>query len=113
MRHAGIALLLSGAMAGCATTIDMSRPPPPDWPQLEEVVASVPESEVKRVCASANLMVGYACTKVVFPERRCYIYLASADPAVLEHERLHCRGYDHPGEASMRDAWVKWKRLRD
>lgn len=96
-------------LAGCATTIDLSRRPPADWPQLEVVVQRVSEAEVKRICANENLLIGYACTAVYFDTRKCFIYLASSDPEVLAHERLHCLGYDHPGESTMRNAWTRWR----
>jgi hypothetical protein len=37
------------------------------------------------------------------------IYLTRGDTYMLEHEQAHCRGYDHPGESTMRDAWARWK----
>jgi hypothetical protein len=27
---------------------------------------------------------------------------------VIEHERLHCQGYDHPGESTMRNILARF-----
>jgi hypothetical protein len=31
---------------------------------------------------------------------------------VVEHERMHCQGYDHPGEDTARRAWEAYKQGR-
>ena len=91
---------------GCAT-IDMSRPPPADWPKLEVEIIKTTLDEAKRQCKGVKLIV-FGCAKVFFDEGVCRIYLGTEDKSVYEHELLHCKGYDHPGESTMRDAWAKW-----
>lgn len=100
-------------LAGCATTIDMTRPPPVDWPKLEIKVAKVTEQQARMLCPRADVVLyTNACTILAFAHGACYVYLASSDPEVLDHERKHCLGYDHPGESTMRDLWAMYKRTQ-
>lgn len=96
-------------LAGCMTTIDTGRGPPPDWPELEIVVMRVSEATARYYCPAGFMQTVYACTIPSFADGRCLIYLASDSPSILEHEKLHCKGYDHRGESAARDSWAKWK----
>ena len=51
-------------------------------------------------------MIPVACAQFDFVNRRCYVWYNADDPpsaATIEHERLHCQGYDHTGETTLRD----------
>jgi hypothetical protein len=76
------------------------------WPALDIVEHHVPEAEMRTRCVK---YVGFgmspqACAEFNFALRRCDLWF-SADfpptPAMVEHERLHCRGYDHVGMGTM------------
>lgn len=106
--------LLILALAGCTTTklvdIDYSIKPPEDWPALEERITHGSVEEVQRWCNMPKGMRAYNCATVNFKYGLCMIYLSSQDPAALEHERAHCRGYDHVGDTNRsRNAWERWK----
>jgi hypothetical protein len=105
-----ILLLLSG----CATrlvSIDYSNPPPADWPRLEEKIAYVQMEDLAKFCGpKPSSAYAAGCTVAHFGYKTCYIYLASRDPALLAHERWHCKGYDHVGDTNRsRNAWERYK----
>lgn len=106
MKAIFVVLLLSG----CATVIDAGRPPPSDWPQLKETVIHTSSRVAKQLCASEKLDYVDACTIIAFSKNECNIYTTTDDPDVMAHERMHCKGYDHVGSTTLRDAWEKWKR---
>jgi hypothetical protein len=97
-------------LAGCALTpIDYSNAPPADWPKLFEKVNYIPVNDLDKWCPGRT---GNAqgCAIVKFNYSWCVIYLANKDPALLEHERAHCRGYDHVGDFNRsRNAWAQYK----
>ena len=109
MRYVLILLL-----TGCATKlvdIDYNQPPASDWPALKEVVVYVPELDGR--CRGLIHSGAQGCAVVNFNGKVCVIYLASKDPALLEHERAHCRGYDHAGRVNRANiAWEHWKAER-
>ena len=96
---------------GCATTVDLSRPPPIDWPQLTVEVRQVSEDMARKACGNPRMISVYGCAVVFFPIRKCIIFLANNSRETLEHEKLHCLGYDHIGESSMRDGWARHKAI--
>jgi hypothetical protein len=100
-------------LMGC-TTIDMQRTPPVDFPSLAVRIHAVDGGAVIRACYKYVALgwkllgaIPEGCAEVDFEESTCTIYLRGDYPSkrVLDHELLHCRGYDHPGESSIRDAW--------
>lgn len=104
MRYLAVLLL-----AGCATAnIDAHRPPPSDWPALREQVVKASREEVRQRCigASRTSYEPAGCALVYFSKGECIILDAGVD---MDHERMHCRGYDHPGDSSFRDAWERYK----
>lgn len=111
MRAAGCVLLLTG----CATIvqpIDYSRPPPPDWPSLRVIEQKIGPDELARFCPRSYAAYGSraaSCARLDLSRGVCLIYTTSERPDLLEHERAHCRGYDHAGETTMRDAWQAHK----
>src|SRR5688572_4787843 len=93
-------------LTGCALKpIEYAIAPPADWPMTREEIAYLEPGTVPPMCAQyANHT--NSCAVVNFRTGVCYIYLTSKDPALLEHERAHCRGYDHVGDTNRsRNAW--------
>ena len=112
-----ILLCLLALATGC-TTIAKHNPPPADFPALRVVEHHVDGLAVIRACYKyvpvwARLLgaIPEGCAEVWFAEGECHIYVRGdyPDARVLEHERLHCRGYDHPGGDEIRAAWVRYK----
>lgn len=106
-----IALVLAGMLGGCATTypMDWDRPPPPDWPKLAENIVDVPVGDIRALCVSKGVGSHDACTTFIFEKRVCNIYTSTREAAAMKHERGHCRGYDHPGDSKVRNAWATYK----
>lgn len=77
------------------------------WPTLAIVEHHVPHHEMRDRCGKyvPAWASPEACAEFNFAAAECHVWL-SADfppaPGVLEHERLHCAGYDHVGEHAMR-----------
>jgi hypothetical protein len=114
LRRFGVAVLASWSVGACVITpIDDRREPPRDWPALSVKVERATEPLAK-LCnlrsTVAEPLVG--CSVVNFDRRDCVIYLAVDSRTVLEHERMHCLGYDHPGESTFRVAWERYKQVR-
>lgn len=111
-------LLLVVFLCGCVTKlvdIDYNIRPPEDWPYLQERITYGSIEEVHRWCNMPEAMRDRAfnCATVNFDRRTCSIYLSHQHiPGALEHERAHCRGYDHVGDTNRsRNAWEQWKNL--
>src|SRR5687767_585000 len=89
--------------AGCST-IDHQRVE--GWPELQIVEHRVPAEEMVSRCqkytGAASLPL--ACAEFNLVARRCDIWLSQsfAPRAIVEHERLHCAGYDHVGSTNMK-----------
>lgn len=103
-------------LSGCAqlVKIDYSVSPPADWPKLEEKLSYVAAQDLPKFCGPKPAQ-GHAegCSVVHFGYEVCYIYLANKAPELLEHERAHCKGYDHVGQAGRsQQAWERWKSLK-
>lgn len=111
MRIAALLLLV----AGC-TTIG-HQPPPADWPNLTIVEHQVGTWSMLKHCYQyvslpMKLIGGipFSCAEVNFPARRCDIWCTEdMNAETLEHERLHCAGYDHFGASTLADAWRDYK----
>ena len=75
------------------------------WPELEIVEHRVPAEEMVSRCQkyTGAASVPIACAEFNLRARRCDIWLSEsfAPRAVVEHERLHCAGYDHVGSTNM------------
>lgn len=109
-----ISLLTLFFLTGCATLtpMDWHRAPPADWPTLAVNIHDVTPAEISAKCANVKYAAGATpkgCALVNFTARVCNIYVVSRDPALLAHESGHCRGFDHPGDATMRNAWERHK----
>ncbi len=77
------------------------------WPALEIVEHYVPEAQMRDRCAQYT---GFgtspqACAEFKLAENRCDVWFSADFPPtreIVEHERLHCLGYDHVGANHMR-----------
>ena len=101
------------ALVGCAT-IDQHVPPPDGWPALRVIEHHVPHAVMRDRCS--RYVPWYAspeaCAEWHFIRRECHIYFSADFPPpawMVEHERLHCLGYDHPGGTAARDALARWR----
>src|SRR5574338_961313 len=73
------------------------------WPQLTMVEHYVPNAEMRSRCVK---YVGFgvspeACAEFDFAAHRCDMWFSADFPPpkyIVEHERLHCQGYDHAGQ---------------
>jgi hypothetical protein len=77
-----------------------------DWPALEVYEHYVPEAQMRERCSKyvAFGMSPQACAEFDFARSRCDLWFSSDFPptrGMVEHERLHCRGYDHIGMGTM------------
>ena len=97
-------VLLAALLGGCAT---IAHEKVEGWPQLQIVEHYVPAQTMTERCRKyvGFGSVALACAEFNLATRRCDIWLneSFAPPAIVEHERLHCRGYDHVGATGMRD----------
>ena len=103
--------LLLAAAAGC-TTID-SHVRVEGWPELKVVEHELAYREMHKQCRpyTGPLLSPLGCVVFYLDAREAHIYVARSLKfrAVLEHERLHAAGYDHPGSTQMKDILAKWQ----
>ena len=75
------------------------------WPELQVVEHRVPADEMLARCRKYAGFGGLplACAEFNLAARRCDIWLnqSFAPQPLVEHERLHCAGYDHVGSTNM------------
>jgi hypothetical protein len=76
-----------------------------DWIALDIRYSIVPHSEFVRWCPPLTA----ACAIPLFHKRECWIVMLEYDDMLAHHERLHCYGFDHVGESTMRDLWENYK----
>jgi len=96
--------VLAAILAGCSS-IDHRRVE--GWPGLEIVEHHVPHAEMRDRCSR---YVGFgmspeACAEFDLPGRKCHIWYSADFPPqrlLIQHERLHCAGYDHVGSTGMK-----------
>ncbi len=77
-----------------------------EWPALEIVEHHVPHKVMRDRCAryAPPGMSPEACAEFDFAGGKCHIWFSADFPppqAFIDHERLHCRGYDHVGDRVM------------
>jgi hypothetical protein len=99
-----IAALLVVWLAGC-TAID-GHQQVRGWPKLEVVEHYVPHHVMRDRCVryTGFGMSPEACAEFNLLENRCDIWYSADFPPqrfIVEHERLHCAGYDHYGSTAM------------
>jgi hypothetical protein len=119
MRSAVLAIVAAAALSGCASTAPQtSHEKVAGWPVLRVFEHYVPHVEMQTRCARYVVRYGarpLACAEFNFSEGRCDIWYSrelGAQPDLVQHERLHCAGYDHPGEYEMVRMLENWKRRR-
>jgi hypothetical protein len=110
--RAGIALFSLIVMAGGCSTIDRHEKVA-GWPELRVVEHYVPHDVMRGRCAKyvAFGFLPEACAEFYFDRGECHVWFdADYPPAtyVVEHERLHCAGYDHPGSSGMRETLARY-----
>jgi hypothetical protein len=110
IRHRAASLAFATALSACSA-IDVHRAPPADWPQLKRQTLRVSVVEANCLCGGNLLLMMPNCAFVDFKARVCTKIIArQAEPQYAEeHEEMHCRGYDHVGASSGRDAWRVFK----
>jgi hypothetical protein len=105
----GLAFLL--ALAGGCATIAHERVD--GWPELQIVEHRVPAEEMLERCRKYTGFgaLPLACAEFNLVTRRCDIWLnkSFAPQAILDHERLHCQGYDHVGSNGMREFLARYQ----
>jgi hypothetical protein len=105
-------LVLLAALASACTVIGHEKVQ--GWPALEIVEHYVPHAQMRDRCARyvSAFASPEACAEFHFAERQCHIWYSADFPpsrALIEHERLHCRGYDHIGANSMQAMLERWQ----
>jgi hypothetical protein len=111
----GTAALCVVALGACTA---IGGTPVPGWPELQIVEHHVPHSAMRDHC---ERYVGFgqspaACAEFDFPASRCDIWYSVDFPPqqfIIEHERLHCRGYEHIGEHHLREALSRYRAASD
>lgn len=76
-----------------------------DWPALDVRFYIVPAEQVQAVCPPFTR----GCAIPLFKRRECMVVLSEDGEMLKHHERLHCYGFDHIGESTMRDLWTTHK----
>jgi hypothetical protein len=112
-RHAASTLLFLGvSLLQACTTIDMHEPIE-GWPELTVYEHYVPHHVMRDRCVKYTAWGSSpeACAEFNLAERRCDLWFSADFPppkAFIQHERLHCKGYDHVGETNMRDYLARY-----
>jgi hypothetical protein len=97
-------LVLLAALLGGCTAIGHERVE--GWPALEIVEHHVPHAEMRDRCVryTGFGMSPEACAEFDLAHRKCHIWFSADFPPqrfIIQHERLHCAGYDHMGSTNM------------
>lgn len=105
-----IAALLVLLLSGCSV---MSHQQVEGWPRLEIVEHYVKHDQMVERCARyvGFGMVPAACAEFDLAGGKCHIWFSSESMTprfIVEHERLHCAGFDHVGSTNMRNALARW-----
>lgn len=116
LRTVTVILLLALPNSACAGLIHDDAPA--DWPQLKIHEHRLGFLEVQKRCRQylthSGRLVSFGvvggCAEVRFAENRCDIFITDdASEGVIDHEYDHCLGKDHPGDSTLRDAWINHK----
>lgn len=108
-------LVFLALSAGC-TTIGHEKVA--GWPTLQIVEHRVPHHVMRDRCVQ---YVGFgmspeACAEFDFDRKRCDLWFSADFPPpsyIVEHERLHCLGYEHAGEEGLKEAWDRYVAARN
>jgi hypothetical protein len=102
MRRILCGLLLAAGTVGC-TTIGHEKVD--GWPALRVFEHYVSAEEIYERCRKyvGFGMIPLACAEFNLAAGRCDLWFNAgfAPRFTVEHERLHCLGYDHPGATNM------------
>lgn len=103
------------ALQGCATIDTHERVN--GWPNLKMTEHYVPHHVMRDKCVryAPFGMSPEACAEIDFANATCDIYYSADFPPLksfIEHERLHCDGFSHPGDTTLADAWLAYKARR-
>ena len=100
--------------AGCSTIDPHNRVE--GWPELQVIEYRVAYEEMRARCDRyvAFGMIPLACAEFHLDARSCHIWLDRdyAPAHIVEHERMHCLGYQHPGDDGMAVMFGKWRASR-
>lgn len=91
---------------GACTMIDHDKVE--GWPALTVYEHHVPHHVMRDKCAQYTPWGSFpeACAEFDLAALRCDLYFSADFPPpkfFIEHERMHCAGYDHVGETHMKD----------
>jgi hypothetical protein len=83
------------------------------WPELTVVEHYVPHHVMRDRCVKYTPFGSSpeACAEFNLAEKRCDLWFSADFPppkAFIQHERMHCAGYDHVGETNMRNFLANW-----
>ena len=97
---------------GACTTI--GHEPVDGWPVLEVVEHHVPHHVMRDRCAKYAGWGSFpeACAEFDLAGAKCHLWFSADFPPerwMIEHERLHCAGYDHVGEEHMSQLLAVYK----
>ncbi len=87
------------------------------WPELEVHEHYVSHKDMRDRCGKYTSWATSpeACAEFDLARGRCDIWFSKDFPpadSIKEHERLHCKGFDHVGSTVMREFHAAWKRHR-
>jgi hypothetical protein len=96
-------VLLAALAAGCSV---IGHERVEGWPALQVVEHYVPHAVMRDKCApyAGFGMSPEACAEFDLVHRQCHIWFSADFPPqkfIVEHERMHCAGYDHVGSTNM------------
>lgn len=103
--------ILVCAMKGC-TVVGHQRVE--GWPQLKVVEHHVPHKDMRDVCQQYAPFGSpvEACAQFFFDRGECHVWFSADFPPqqwIKDHEYLHCQGFGHVGDNSMRDFLARWR----
>jgi hypothetical protein len=86
------------------------------WPALAVREHYVSHAEMRDRCTKYASFGGMAqaCAEYDFRKATCDIWYSADFPPsrqIVEHERLHCQGYDHRDSDYMQGLVARWNRL--
>lgn len=107
-----LAAALLAAAAGCSTIDEHNRVE--GWPELRVIEHYVSDDAMRERCSKyvSFGMLPEACSEFNFVRGECHIWFSRDYPPalyVVRHEQLHCQGYDHPGDTTMRDILARYR----
>ena len=103
-------LLLLLAFSANAQEISLAHRPA-DWPNLEIKAQLVTHEQLLELCPGLPFY-SFDCAIPLFKVGQCLLLLIENSVMARNHGTLHCNGYDHIGETTMRDKWLAFKSAR-